>query len=409
MKLWLINKKNQLIILVLSIQVAWGYGFFYYLINNAFNKNLYERVNFIVFYSAGYIFKFFSSHRIYDLDLQKIVQEYFFPLIKFQRFYPFNHPPLLAPLLGWVVIENINISLFRWIFILIIFHLITLVVLLNLLKLLKLGKIYKVMIGISILFFSPVFVSLIRGQDSTFLLLSISIFVTGVIFSQEKVAGLGLALAMIRPQLALALALPFIFNRRKIWWWFVFWGVLLFIYTYLLLGLKGFDEFINSLIYSGQGLGFNVDRMATFMGFLLRSFPAINPQTLHILGYSGYLLSVMFTCTMWMKAQAIEFKQLGISILLTMVFVPHLHSHDYSLFLIPILGLVSLLRTRYALPQEYCALIFMGSSLILSSYEIFLYTPIIYFLVLVLILGFLPDLYLRFLPKKRINDPGACD
>ena len=400
MKYWTLIKKNTLIILGLILQMSWVYGFLYYTINNSYNKYLKGGVDFLAYYSAGYIFRFLSPNRIYDLSLQRTIQDTIYPVSTLPRFYPFNHPPILAPLLGWAAIDNYNISYLRWIGILIIFHLISLQLLLNILNLLKWEKINILNISVSMLFFSPVIVSLLRSQDSTFLLLTISIFVYGIIFSKDKVAGLGLALAMIRPQIALALAIPFIFKRRKVWWWFLIWGCFLFIFSFLILGINGFNDLINVLIFSGSGLGFDVDRMATLMGFILRFYPSIQPKVFHLLGYLGYFLSILSICILWIKTQVIEIKQISISILLTMIFVPHLHSHDYVLFLLPLLGLVTFLYTQKILSQESCVLIIIGCSLILILYELILFTTTIYFLFLLLFVGFLFD-WLSILQRYR--------
>jgi len=70
--------------------------------------------------------------------------------------------------------------------------------------------------------FFPAFFSVINGQDTALLFTgSPQCGLYGLIQERDRLAGLGLALTLIRPHMGVMLALPFIFRRRKVWWWFV--------------------------------------------------------------------------------------------------------------------------------------------------------------------------------------------
>ena len=62
----------------------------------------------------------------------------------------------------------------------------------------------------------PTFISLLKGQDTAFLLLGGTLWVYGLLKEKDPLAGLGLAMLVIRPQIALVLAIPFIFKRRRV-------------------------------------------------------------------------------------------------------------------------------------------------------------------------------------------------
>jgi hypothetical protein len=252
--------------------------------------------------------------------------------------------------------------------------------------------------GISGLLFYPIFVSYLKGQDSTFLLLGISLWTFGLLTARDRVAGLGLALALIRPQVTLALALPFLFKRRQVWWWFLAWGLVLFGYSYLLVGWNGLVDFFRVLLISGQGRGFDVDRMITLMGVIIRLFPAIDSQLLHIIGYAGYTLAILFLCILWSKSTVIEFKHIGLAVLFSMVLSPHMHSHDLSLLLIPALGAATTLAGCKALSKKGAALLPLCTSVLLALNDIPTTKIIVYLLMLALaLLLWFPDrIFLRW-------------
>ncbi len=366
------------------------------------DKSVLKQVDYIAFYTGGYIARYESLSQLYDLDLQHRVQAAVTAPILLARFYPYNHPPLLARVLQWVTTSNYNASFFRWSIVMLIFHLTSLGVLISLMRSMgwQRGEVW--IIGISSLLFYPIFTAYLKGQDSTFLLLGVTLWTFGLVTDKDQVAGLGLALATIRPQLALVLALPFLFKRRRVWWWFVGWGIVLFIYSYLLIGLQGLKEFVQQLLFSVQGI--DVDKMPTLMGAVVRAFPAISPSLLKIIGYSGYAFTILFLCWLWFKSRTIEFRHVGLAVLLCMAFSPHLHNHDLSLLLIPALGVASVLVKHRLLSRQYAALLPLGFSLLLAFNGI-LQTKLTFYMVM-LVLGLL--LWVPEWLKANRKEPMVC-
>jgi len=360
----ILNLHNILLVIGISYQLVWIFSFILAKYVSQVEKGE-VGLDFLVYYSAGHIIHYDSPAHLYDLQLQRQVQATIAPLISQERFYPYNHPPILAPLLGWVVTDDYSASYLRWVFILILFQVISLGMLIRLMHYLKWGKRDIWLTALSGLLFYPAIVAFIQGQDSSFLLLGVCLWVLGLMTSRDRVAGLGLALAMIRPQIALVLALPFIFKRRRVWWWFMIWGFIILIFCYLFIGSAGLSGFVKVLVLSGQGLGFDVDKMATLMGAILRWFPGIDPGLLHTIGYIGYVLAILFLCIVWIKSANIGFKQINIAILTAILFAPHFHGHDLTILLVPAIGAACRLSENKILDLKYSTMLSMAVSILL--------------------------------------------
>jgi hypothetical protein len=384
MKPRLLDLRNILLLIGVFFLATWYAILLTYMLTGY--KGLKGGADYLAHYSAGYILRYMSPERHYDLDLQRQIQESVAPPERLERYYYYNHPPFLAGILGWVTTEDYNASYFRWVLVLIVFHLTSLSLLLHLMRRFQWQTEELLVLGISGLLFAPLFVAYLKGQDSTFLLLGVSLWTFGLLTSRDRVAGLGLALAAIRPQVALVLAILFLFKRRRVWWWFLAWGLILLVYCYLLVGVQGLEGFVQVLLFSGQGTGIDVDKMVTLMGAILRLFPNIDPGLFHIIGYGGYALAILFLCFLWAKSRALEFKQVGLAILLSMVFSPHMHKHDLSLLLIPALGAATILAVNHVWSRKYAVLLPLGASLILAVNDISYIKTVVYLLMLALAL-----------------------
>ncbi len=392
----ILNLQNILLIIGFSFQIVWIFSLILAKYVSQVEKEE-VTLDFLVYYSAGHIIRFDSPAQLYDLALQRQTQTTIAPPDSQKRFYPYNHPPILAPLLGWAVTGDYFASYLRWALILILFQVISLGILFGLMQYLKWEKWYIWLTVLSGVLFYPAIVALIRGQDSSFLLLGVCLWVIGLVVSRDSVAGLGLALVMIRPQIALILAIPFIFKRRRVWWWFMIWGFIIFIYCYIFIGSAGLSGFVNVLILSGQGLGFDVDKMATLMGAILRWVPGIDPGLLHTIGYSGYFLAILFLCVVWIRSANIGFKQINIAILTAVLLAPHLHGHDLIILLVPAIGAACRLSENKILGMKYSTLLPMSVSVFLIIGDMFAAFFITYLVVFALaLISWRPEIFVRF-------------
>lgn len=397
----ILNLHNILIIILFSFQFVWIFSLIL-----AKYVSLVEKkevgLDYLIYYSAGYIFRYDSPEKFYDLSLQRQVQATIVPEKNQEHFYPFNHPPILAPLMAWVVSDNYLASYLRWVVFLILFQLVAMGVLLRLMIRVFKWKVRDLfLIILSGLVFYPAIVALIRGQDSSFFLLGITLWVFGLLDSNDKVAGLGLAMALIRPQIAIVLAFLFLFKRQRILLWFVIWSAILFVYCYLFLGWTGLNGFVRVLIISGQGLGFDVAKMATLMGAILRWFPGIDPSLLHTIGYLGYILAILFLSILWIKSTRIGFFQVNIAILCTILFAPHFHGHDLLILLVPSIGVAHILSQKNLLEMKYATLIPLAVSVLLIIGDIGTWIFVVYLVIfLMALLSWRPEGIFRIL---RLN------
>jgi hypothetical protein len=392
----ILNLQNILLVIGFSFQLVWIFSLILAKYVSQVEKGE-VGLDFLVYYSAGHIIHYDSPALLYDLQLQRQVQASIVPHISQERFYPYNHPPILAPLMGWVVTNDYLASYLRWVLILVLFQGISLAVLIRLMGYLKWGGREIWLTALSGALFYPAIVAFIRGQDSSFLLLGVCLWALGLMTSRDGVSGLGLALAMIRPQVALVLALPFIFKRRRVWWWFMIWGLAILILCYIFIGPVGLSGFVNVLVLSGQGLGFDVEKMATLMGAMLRWFPGIDPGVLHTIGYFGYVIAILFLCVVWIKSTNIGFTQINIAILTAILFAPHFHGHDLTILLVPAIGAAYKLSKNMILDLKYATLLPMAVSIFLIIGDMGTAIIIVYLVIFSLaLISWRPDVVIRF-------------
>jgi hypothetical protein len=330
--------------------------------------------DFISLYTAGRIAQEYGSQNVYDLALQRSIQE---SIIGFglgeKQVLIYNHMPFLVPPLRWLVSENYVTSYIRWSILSLIVYIAAIVLLMELTRDKPLLFRKKSLLFICSITFFPLFISIVNGQDTAFLFLGVSLWVWGFARERDGVAGMGLALATIRPHIALMLALPFIFKRRKIFLWFVLSAVVLGAISVLLLGPKGTASFLKLLMItaSGDWFGMKPGMMVNMLGLVLRLFPSLPAYPLNMLAWVFYFLSIPGLCILWKKSTPLDLRHLATAILAAILFVPHLHYHDLTLLLIPIIVLIlyrddlPLLKDLPELPLIVSVLLLLSGSLLI--------------------------------------------
>jgi hypothetical protein len=218
------------------------------------------------------------------------------------------------------------------------------------------------LLAIEFIFFFPLFVGLGKGQDAGFVLLGLVACLSGLLRINDRESGMGLSLLVLRPQLALPLTLPFLFKRRKIWWWFMGFAALLILICVCFVGWSGVYDFIKLLLLSSKGdqVVIHPFDMYNLRGMLLRLFPALTQTTIAIISWSVYLLSIIVLCVWWARSKDVVPCQFGLAVTLTLFVSPHLHYHDLALLLIPILILCLELIRQGRLSPMSAALLVMG-------------------------------------------------
>jgi hypothetical protein len=199
-------------------------------------------------------------------------------------------------------------------------------------------------------------------------MLGASLWLYGLLQGRDGLAGLGLALTLIRPHMAVMLGLPFLFKRRKVWWWFCAGAGVLVLVSVLLLGWTGIVNFLRILITSADGEGnkfFNENLMVNLIGLLRRTILFLDAALVRLVGWIGFAAGIIYLCVVWAKNAEIQERNIGLAVIVTIIGAPHFHYHDLALLLIPIFCLIRVLLDNKLLKTREAVLLPLGASMLL--------------------------------------------
>jgi len=235
---------------------------------------------------------------------------------------PFFHPPVLLPLLSMVSNNDYEASYLYWCVILLI------VTLLCLLCLFRLTDPIKALVSIT---FLPIFVSILQGQDTVFVLLGTLLCALFLRDGRDTLAGIALSLTVLRPHLGIALGIPLLFARPKVFRGFFFFGLVWVAYSFLLIGTQGFREIISAVVLTAQGTDPSTqqEKMYNLVGVCSRL--GISP----LWAWPFFVGGIVGISVLWRKRLTSTSFALGIVIAL--ITSPHLHLHDLALLIVPLL------------------------------------------------------------------------
>jgi hypothetical protein len=195
----------------------------------------------------------------------------------------------------------------------------------------------------------------------------IMVWFYGLLTGREWLAGLGLAIVSVRPQVVLVLALPFIFKHRQVFFWFCLGCGGLFLVSWLAVGWEGIISFLNQVLLSAGGsfYGMQQSAMVNLMGLLIRLFPVVNVQIIHWICWAAYIAVLISLCLIWVKNETLDERHFGLAVCLALFFSPHLHYHDLALLVVPISCLMIYLFRNKLVTSQICALFPLVISLFL--------------------------------------------
>lgn len=336
-----------LLTLALTLQATWYILLLATYIHTPANV---EGADFISLYSAGRIAASGQYSLLYDLPTQMEVQGLLLGRsIQSGQFLSFYHPPLLVPILRIICTENYLSSYLRWLGVLVCILVAVAILINQLLKAIRWKNSERVIFITACMLFYPTFISVLKGQDTALLLLGGMLWMYGLFMEKDPLAGLGLAMLVIRPQIALVLAIPFLFKRRRVWWWFCACALALAIYSFILVGLKGTQGFIHLTFLSagGEGYGINLNAMFNLIGMLVRIFPHADLGFVQNFSWIFYLSAIIGLSILWGHVSKIELWHLVLASSISVFISPHLHYHDLSFLLLPILGASLTIAPRF--------------------------------------------------------------
>lgn len=323
--------------------------------------------DFMAFYAAGRSMFDHSPAAVYDLMYVKLHEEQILGFeIAYNEVSPFMHPPFILPLLWFVAHFNYILAFHIWAFLMLMVIILSALIATRSFR--EITPSNQVAIGVGVTLFFPLFISLVNGQDTAILLLGAVIWYYGLTKNANQVAGLGLALTTIRPQIALMLAIPFLFHpsRRSVWWWFCLGGAALTAVSVLIIGFDGVQNFLGILSISAAGEGFKINEIAmvNLIGSVNRFLPGLNAEIIRAVGWAAGFLCLVFLSLVWRRASDITDRHISLAIILALFASPHLHYHDLALLLIPTLAAIRTLTAGKANYVEFVYLLPLGISLV---------------------------------------------
>jgi len=339
---------------------------------------IYYTSDFIAFYTAGKIASEQSPAVVYAQSEQLHIQEELREKKMISSdLLSYNHLPYLIPVLKLVINENYTSSFTRWALLLFAFNIASAFILLKLLPVKKQAE--RIILFVGIILFYPSFISILKGQDTLIMLLGISLWTLGLLQKKNHLAGIGLSLATLRPHIALILAIPFLFKRQKVFWWFAASASILAFFSIFFVGIQGSLDFIKLLRISSRGEGYqlNMEAMFNLVGVFARFFPTLSYNSLEIIGWAGFILLIVSLSILWAKSKEVNEVLIGTAIILSLFFAPHLHYHDLALLLIPLLITLKIAGKKKKLPSTAQSHILLGTSFVLFLNY---YLPSIYLL-----------------------------
>ncbi len=321
--------------------------------------------DFMAFYAAGRVAQLHGYPDMYNIEFQQKVQQ---TVVGFElgegQVLLYNHLPYLVPLLKLIVNADYQGSFIRWEVLLALIYLLTILFLINSLFADK-DLQTRLMLAGGCLTFFPLFISIWQGQDTAFLFLGLALWCVGMLKKQDLTAALGLTLVTTRPHLCIALAVPLVFRHWRIAWRFACLAGALAIFSILILTPNGVLGFLNLLRISAEGTWFGMkpEAMYNLLGLIIRSLPPLDANTINILSWVVFGIGLVIIAVLWARAKNIDERLLGLTIILVIVTAPHLHLHDLTILLIPLL----LITKSELIKTLHPALLLIGTSFILLT------------------------------------------
>jgi hypothetical protein len=328
-----------LLVAGIALQVAW---YSVLMVSYVRTPGKLEGADFLFYYSVGRVARNHGLGAVYNLDFESAAQAEVtgLPVGAQQIFLP-NHPPFLHPVvlfLSGLDYRAAYLGFVAFLFLLVAAGLPSLGCALKQNGWPR-GQVFVILAAV--LLFEPLFISALKGQDSALLLLGGLLWFSGLTRKNDRLAGLGLSLTLIRPQIAIVLAVPFLFRRRNLFGWFFAGAAVLGLYSLLQVGWTGAQDYLHILTVSsgGEGYGLAEKAMFNFTGLLLRLAPQLSLGLVHTIGWVLFAAALIGLCVLWGLSKTINTHHIALAVTLSLVAAPHLHYHDLALLAVSLVGL----------------------------------------------------------------------
>ena len=307
--------------------------------------------DFPAFYTAGRIIRDGNVHRLYDFGLQAQVQQAI--LLPFGWTFaggllPYNYPPFFAPIFVPLSFLSLTWAFHVWSIISIVLILTSARLLLNLQE--KRSSRDFVTAVLIVFAFFPVYRGLYNGQTNALILIALTLTYLALKRNRGYLAGVLLALGLIKPQLVIFIAAMLLYHRRwrTVFAFSVTGGVLLII-SWMMVGIDGLISYVDLVRHMSNWnalAGIYPATMPNLRGTVYRfgqfyhtwSGTELSPIVLGgiILILSVIVLAFMFRAWKgtWNSTSPEFDRQFGQTVLGTLLVSPHLNGHDLALLIL---------------------------------------------------------------------------
>lgn len=274
--------------------------------------------DFPAFYSSARLWT--AGENPYDKDAECRIQAQIRPDLCLAN----THSPVLLPLFVLVSSENYTASYNRWSAVLLVVLAVCIWVNYRLFANLE-TSVHGVL-------FYPVFISITQGNVSPFILLSVSLWVLLLKERKDLAAGIALSLSVVKPQLALLLAIPLCLARPKAFLGFCIGASALVIFSFILVGPEGFHSLVATItsMMRAQEAGTDPPEMYSVTGLLTRA--GLN----RLWAWPIFLSAIIGIGFLWRRTDT-SLPSLMLGIVVAVFASPHLFLHDASLLVLPLL------------------------------------------------------------------------
>lgn len=319
--------------------------------------------DFMIYYAAGRV----PLSKLYNIEAEREMQTRVVgsPFPVQGGVMPFNHTPILVPVLHLLVDDDYAASYLRWTVLLWFVALGCALVVLRMTG--------DVALALAAGSFYPLFISILHAHDTGFLLIGILLSARLLSIRRDWLAGIALSLTTVKPHFAIFLAVPLIV-RPKALLGFCFASALLALYSVLLIGTRGVSEFLALIRISAGGEVFGMHPLAMYnlLGFMERA--GVSPNFARPIAWIIFLLALISVLAIW-KRRPLN-PPFALTVLLAVITSPHLHEHDLALLIVTFITL-----------SKPNAFVIVASSLALGCFDI-IWTDL-RFVVSALVLGVL--------------------
>lgn len=311
--------------------------------------------DFIGHFSAIEIARANGFSHIYDLTAQRAVQTQLvgFDFPEAQTGY-FTHPPFILLLVWPFATQDFVQSLVFWQVCLLLIQAVTAFLLSEMFPVGLWTQSQRWTLGLGVFLFFPGLSGFLNGQDTALLTLGTAIWAAALRREKYWMAGLGLSLWVIRPQIAILLLAALLFSQRKMLAGFLSGALALTLISLMLIGVSGVQDYLFLLGWVKNGLftHAHTNDMPTLAGILVRSGLRLSETWFQAIIWAGFFIALVGVAGWrWLKRRSLfSLGSMSGLILLALIFLPYAHYHETVLLIVPCLVVIQ--RVAQKFPQQ---------------------------------------------------------